>query len=342
MEDRVQKRTGRLTVLFLLAVTGLLFIVVKAFVFLYLPPSPRDQAPVEKILEIPDGATLRQTARLLFQNGLIESIESFVTIGKLVALEKHIIPGEYKLHTHMLPLEVIERLKTGKVIQVRITIPEGYSMAQIADLAEERRLAKAEDFLRRAKDPEFIRTLGYELETLEGYLYPDSYAFSRRAGVDAILTTLVRTFGSVYTEEMKERAEAIGMTQHEVVTLAAIIEKETSDEAERGLISAVFHNRIRQNMRLQSDPTVIYAVPRFDGNLTRRHLKIRSPYNTYRVKGLPPGPITNPGKAALLAALYPVPVDYLYFVSKNDGTHYFSKTLAEHNRAVQKYQLRRS
>jgi UPF0755 protein len=242
----------------------------------------------------------------------------------------------------MLPLVIFVLKKSGRVVQYEITIPEGYTLAQISRVVEEKRLARSDEFIRRATDPVFLQSLGYDTDSLEGYLYPESYYFSKRVGSEGILRALVKRFEAVYTPEMEKRAEEIGMTRLEVVTLASIIEKETSVEEERPVVSAVFHNRIKKKIPLQSDPTVIYGLPHFNGNLTRKNLKNRSPYNTYRVKGLPPGPIANPGKASLWAALNPAPVEYLYFVSKNDGTHYFSKTLTEHNRAVQKYQRRRS
>ena len=323
----------------LLIGTVFLFGVVQEVTFLYIPP---DRERVQRVLEIPEGTTLRETARLLFQNGLITRVESFVVVGKLLAVERRIIPGEYAFHTQMLPLEIIGLIKSGRVIQYEITIPEGYTLAQISRVVEEKKLARSDEFIRRATDPVFIQSLGYEADSLEGYLYPESYYFSKRVGSEGILRAMVKRFEAVYTPDMEKRADEIGMTRLEVVTLASIIEKETSVDEERPVVSAVFHNRIKKKIPLQSDPTVIYGLPHFNGNLTRKHLKIRSPYNTYRVKGLPPGPIANPGRASLWAALNPVSSEYLYFVSKNDGTHYFSRTLAEHNRAVQKYQRRRS
>ncbi len=328
-----------MAVVLLLIGTVFLFGVVREVTFLYIPP---DRERAQKVLEIPEGTTLRETARLLFQNGLITSVGSFVVVGKLLAIERRIIPGEYAFHTRMLPLEIIGLIKTGRVIQYEITIPEGYTLAQISRVVEEKGLARADEFVRRATDPVFVQSLGYETDSLEGYLYPERYYFSKRVGGEGILRVMVKRFEAVYTPEMEKRADEIGMTRLEVVTLASIIEKEASVDEERPVVSAVFHNRIKKKIPLQSDPTVIYGLPHFDGNLTRKHLKIRSPYNTYRVKGLPPGPIANPGKASLWAALNPAKADYLYFVSKNDGTHYFSRTLTEHNRAVQKYQRRRS
>jgi peptidoglycan lytic transglycosylase G len=328
-----------MAVALLLVGTALLFAVVQEVSFLYIPP---DRERTQKMLEIPEGTTLRETARLLFQNGLITSVQSFVVVGKLLAIEHRIIPGEYAFHTRMLPLEIIALIKSGRVIQYEITIPEGYTLSQISHLVEEKGLARSDEFIQQATDPAFIQSLGYDGHSLEGYLYPETYYFSKRVGSEGILRALVKRFEAVYSPAMDHQAKEIGMTRKEVVTLASIIEKETSVDGERPVISAVFHNRIKKNIPLQSDPTVIYALPHFDGNLTRRHLKTRSPYNTYRVKGLPPGPIANPGAASLWAAVNPAAVDYLYFVSKNDGTHHFSKTLAEHNRAVQKYQRSRT
>ncbi|HEY5594325.1 MAG TPA: endolytic transglycosylase MltG [Nitrospiria bacterium] len=339
MKTTRQRRIGRMAIALLLIGTVFLFGVVQEVTFLYIPP---DRERVQRVLEIPEGTTLRETARLLFQNGLITRVESFVVVGKLLAIERRIIPGEYAFHTQMLPLEIIGLIKSGRVIQYEITIPEGYALAQIGRVVEEKGLARADEFIRRATDPVFIQSLGYEADSLEGYLYPESYYFSKRVGSEGILRAMVKRFEAVYTPDMEKRADEIGMTRLEVVTLASIIEKETSVDEERPVVSAVFHNRIKKKIPLQSDPTVIYGLPHFNGNLTRKHLKIRSPYNTYRVKGLPPGPIANPGRASLWAALNPVSSEYLYFVSKNDGTHYFSRTLAEHNRAVQKYQRRRS
>jgi peptidoglycan lytic transglycosylase G len=339
MEDVGNRRIGSIAVALLLVGTVILFLVVQEVTFLYIPP---DRDRIQKVLEIPEGTTLRETARLLFQNGLITSMESFVVVGKLLAIEHRIIPGEYAFHTQMLPLEIIGLIKSGRVIQYEITIPEGYTLAQISRVVEEKGLARSDEFIQRATDPAFIQSLGYNGRSLEGYLYPETYYFSKHVGSEGILRALVKRFEAVYTPEMDHQAHEIGMTRKEVVTLASIIEKETSVDEERPVISAVFHNRIKNDIPLQSDPTVIYALPHFNGNLTRRHLKSRSPYNTYRVKGLPPGPIASPGIASLWAALNPAAVDYLYFVSKNDGTHYFSKTLSEHNRAVQKYQRRRT
>ena len=342
MENRAWTRTRILAAAALFVLTISLFVVTQGAIFLYRVPQPRGEVRIQKVLVISEGETLRDTARRLYQQGLITRTEPFILAGKILAIEHRVIPGEYEIHNQMSPLDILRLLKDGLVIQYQVTIPEGFSLVQIALLLEEKGLVQADAFIQRAQDPKFIRSLGYEEDSLEGYLFPESYYFPKRIKIDEILRGLLREFEKTYTPDMAARAEVLGMTRHEVVTLAAMIEKESSVDSERPLVSAVFHNRIRKGIRLQSDPTVIYAIPNFDGNLTRRHLRTPSPYNTYTVKGLPLGPIANPGKASLLAALYPASVKYLYFVSKNDGTHYFSLTLREHNRAVRRYQQKRS
>ena len=181
--------------------------------------------------------------------------------------------------------------------------------------------------------------MGIPGKTVEGYLFPETYFFQKQASAEKIIRAMIGRFKSVFTKEWKNRAQELGFSVHEIVTLASIIEKETGVAKERSIISSVFHNRLEKGIRLASDPTVIYGIENFDGNLTRQDLRTRTPYNTYTNYGLPPGPIANPGKAALEAALYPADTPYLYFVAKPDNTHHFSTTLAEHNRAVRKYQL---
>ncbi len=238
----------------------------------------------------------------------------------------------------MRPLQVLNHLKKGIVHQYEVVIPEGYAVRQIAQVLEEKGLAEAEQFMALAADSELAESLGIPSDNLEGYLFPSTYFISRATTAEEIIRQMVRAFHTAYTSDLREREREMGLNTHEVVTMASIIEKETSSEAERDLISGVFHNRLKRNMRLQSDPTVIYGIADFDGNLKRVHLQTDTPYNTYRRRGLPPGPIANPGRASLIAALYPASVDYLYFVSRNDGTHYFSRNIDEHNRAVARFQ----
>lgn len=300
-------------------------------------PDPQSPPPVQ-LIDIPDGATLRQVAVLLEREDLIRSEWGFVALGKLVWAERRVQAGEYALHAAMPPGDILADILNGRVYLHAVTIPEGYTLAQIAEaLAQEGIVDKAE-FLRVAGDRELLRSLKVDAPSPEGYLFPDTYRFPKRTKPRDVLRTMVDTLWESFTPELRARAEEMQWSPHAVLTMASVIEKETGVAAERELISAVFHNRLKRKMALQSDPTVIYGIPDFDGNLHKRDLSRENPYNTYRHRGLPPGPIASPGLGSIKAALYPAAVPYLYFVSRNDGTHQFSSTLAEHNRAVDKYQ----
>lgn len=311
---------------------------VQGILFLKNAPSTVE---VYKVVEIPDGASLGEAAALLHREGLLTKPLHFRLLGKWTRSDKNIKPGEYALHTAMRPMEILDLLVRGKILQHPVTIPEGSTLAQVGKALEEAKLLSAEIFLKVVHDPSLLNEFGIEGETMEGYLFPDTYYFAKRTPPFEIVKRMVTQFQTVYNESLRKRADELGMTQREVITLASIIEEETASPPERPLISAVFHNRLKKKMRLQSDPTVIFSLTDFNGNLTKKSLQVPSPYNTYRFNGLPPGPISNPGKEAIYAALFPAEVGYLYFVSKNDGTHFFSATLRDHNSAVRKYQLRR-
>lgn len=293
-----------------------------------------------RIIDIPEGTTLRQVAALLEKEHLIASRWGFLLLGKLTWADQRILAGEYALHAGMRPSEILLEIVNGRVVRYSVTVPEGYTAVQIANLLGEKELADPAEFLRLVHDRDFIRTLNLDAAHLEGYLFPDTYQFARHMKATDIIGAMVSNLWQTFTPELRARASELHMSPHQVLTLASVIEKETSMEAERDIISGVFHNRLRRRIPLQSDPTVIYGLSQFDGNLRKRDLSVASPYNTYRVMGLPPGPIASPGAGSIRAALYPVPSTYLYFVSRNDGTHQFSSTLAEHNRAVDKYQRR--
>lgn len=327
------KRVLSLGVVLLLG--GALFFLIASSIL-----SPAGNQTLHRVVHIPEGASFQQVASILESNRLIANRWAFMVLGKVMNVERRVIPGEYELHAGMTPLEILSQLERGKVLLHAVTIPEGYTVAQIAELFEIKGLAPASELKRLAQDRPFIRTLGLDVPSLEGYLYPDTYLFARPTPSRQVLRTLVSALQEVLTPELRTRATALGMTIHEVLTLASIIEKETGRSNERTLVSAVFHNRLRHDppLPLQSDPTVIYALHAFDGDLKKRDLRIDSPYNTYRTIGLPPGPIANPGAEAIEAAVHPEDTNYLYFVSKNDGTHVFSETLAEHRRAVDRYQ----
>jgi len=280
-------------------------------------------------------------AHLLKEERLIKNGLTFRVLAKVKGVEDRLQAGEYELSSSLNLSRILSKIEKGEVLAHPFTIPEGYNIRQIASVLEEKGLAEKERFVALAEDAKFISRFGIQAKSLEGYLFPETYRVSKGMNEEEIIELMVSQFNKAVTQKDRKRAEELGFTFHETVILASIVEKETSAAEERALISAVFHNRLKAKRPLQADPTVIYALGEtFDGNLRKEDLKIDSPYNTYRYRGLPPGSIGNPGKEAIQAALYPADVDYLYFVSRNDGTHKFSSSLEEHNRAVWKYQKR--
>lgn len=290
---------------------------------------------------VPEGATLDQTAGLLEDQGVVRFPLVFSRIVWVMGKDRSIRAGEYSLHSSMSPREVLQMLCRGEVVLHKVTVPEGFTVKQIATLLEKSGIASAQEILAESRKIGFIEAFGFEGNSLEGYLFPDTYYFAMGLPPREILRAMVQRFHSMYGPGLRARQAENGRRLHEVVTMASIVEKETSSRKEMPLIASVLVNRLRIGMPLQCDPTVIYGIKDFDGNLTREHLRTPNPYNTYLNKGLPPGPICNPGLDALKAVLYPEDTAYLYFVSKNDGTHLFSPTLKQHNRAVEKYQKRR-
>jgi len=301
--------------------------------------------PAERIqIEITPGTTLGEAARLLSERRLLPSVSAFVFLGYLRGVTDQIKAGTYELPLPIPPARILARLSEGRVKLVRVSIPEGYNMYQITDILVAAGINSREEFLSSARDPVLIRELNLEGDSLEGYLYPDTYYFAPGIHPAQVIRTMVGRFREVFQPLWEEAsAEAPpSLSPREVVILASLIEKETSLPSERPLISAVFINRLRSRMRMDCDPTVIYGIWNdFDGNLRRSDLTRRHPYNTYRIRGLPPGPIANPGRESLFAALHPASAPYRYFVSRNDGSHKFSITLAEHNRAVNTLQRSR-
>jgi len=304
--------------------------------FLHTPAGDQKQAIS---FTITPGQSLKQVAANLKKNGLITNSSQFNLYVQYKRATTQLRAGEYELSSAQTPAQILDLFLKGKVRLYRLTIPEGLNMDEIALLVQQTHSCDPIQFLSLCTDIDFIKTLKVDSHSLEGYLYPDTYFFPKNTPCRQILQKLVDTFHKTYTEKWKERTKELGFTVPEIVTLASMIEKETGDALERPLISSVFHNRLKKNMRLESDPTVIYGDKAFDGRIRTRHLQRITPYNTYQIQGLPLGPIANPGGLALKAALYPDTSPYLFFVSKNDTTHQFSTTFSEHNEAVRKYQL---
>lgn len=313
----------------------LLLLVYQVHSFLYIPPARTAKA---KRVYIQPKTRFVTISHQLEKTGIIKSSFKFILLAKLTGSVNRVQAGEYELSPSMLPGEVLAKLVNGQIIQHMITIPEGYNIYQIADALSAEGLVKKEEFLAKAFDQEFMSDLGFEGPSLEGYLFPDTYAFWRDMEAEDVLRKMTGRFKKIYEQEYAEEAAKRGLSRHAAITLASIIEKETANRAETNLISAVFHNRLRRGMLLQADPTVIYGIRDFNHNLTKKDLQRPTPYNTYVIKGLPRGPISCPGRKAIKAALNPAPKRYLYFVSKNDGSHHFSYTLGDHQRAVAKYQ----
>jgi UPF0755 protein len=295
----------------------------------------------ERDVGIAPGTSFQAVCGILTEKGLVRQPWRFRLLARLRGLDKQLKAGNYRLSTDLSPEEVLAVLVSGREHLLRLTIPEGYNLKQIAAAVEAAGFGKGDAFLNMVRDPAVVKRYDLSAKTLEGYLFPDTYFFPADAAQSVIVDSMVKRFQEQFSAKWLKRAEALDMSVHEVVTLASIIEKETGDPKERPLISSVFHNRLKKKMRLETDPTVIYGIKNFDGNLKRRHLRTYTPYNTYKIKGLPPGPIASPGTKALEAALYPAKSGYLYFVSRKDTTHQFSTNIKDHNAAVRKYQLRR-
>jgi len=308
--------------------------------FGYYLSTPAEKGGDDQVFFVRDGSTLNEVTSELESKRIITGKRLFLLWARLMGYSRSIKAGEYRLSSAMPPLKILEILSKGAVITHLVTIPEGYTIKQIGELLEEKGLVKNEEFLAITGDPDVAKRYDISGQSLEGYLYPDTYQFGRGLSPMSVVEVIVKHFWEVIGP-LREKIEQSGMTIEEVITLASIVEKETGRAEERPIIASVFLNRLKKRMRLESDPTVIYGIKDFSGNLKKKHLTQRTPYNTYVIRGLPPGPIANPGKEAIEAVLFPAKTDYLYFVSKNDGSHYFSKTLVEHNKAVEIYQKKK-
>ena len=296
----------------------------------------------EVFVELPQGTSVGGIGSRLAAQGVVADAWMFRLAARYAGVERKMQAGEYRFADAASPLEIVRRIAAGDVFVQPLTFPEGKTIREMAGIYEASGLGTADQFRQAATDLTLLAELDPEARSLEGYLFPDTYALARSAGAAGVVRAMVERFAQELTPEVRGAIAHSGMTLREVVTLASIVEKETGAADERPIVAAVYRNRLRIDMPLQCDPTVIYALMlsgRWRGNLTRDHLMLDSPYNTYRYPGLPPGPIASPGGASIRAVLNPAAVPYLYFVSRNDGTHVFASTLAEHNRNVAKWQV---
>ncbi|MCM2286258.1 MAG: endolytic transglycosylase MltG [Desulfobacula sp.] len=338
IKNRFKKFTITVISLLIIALLGGVYLFMDISSFIKKPFRPGSP---EQTLTIVPGQGLKAIAEHLENQSIISNKLYFSVYAKIKKAGKKLQAGEYVLSGSKSPEEILDILVSGKVKLYRVTLPEGVTMREIAGLIEKEGLCEPEKFIALCQNPALIKKLEIQALSLEGYLFPDTYFFSRQTTCEDIISAMTGRFKSVFAETWQQRAKELGFSIHEILTLASIIEKETGAADERPLISSVFHNRLKKNMRLESDPTVIYGIEDFDGNIKKTHLQTRTGYNTYQITGLPPGPIASPGALSLEAALYPASTPYFYFVSKNDTTHYFSKTFEEHTKAVSRYQLKK-
>lgn len=297
--------------------------------------------PKEISFEVEKGRKVEEIAQNLKESGVIQKKWPLLLGYKLFYSHQSLKAGEYRLQLPLSAKQVLSILIEGKVYLHALTIPEGLTRREIAAHIESFSSMKKEKFLEASSNTNRISSWDKEASSLEGYLFPETYHFPKGVSAEEVVEAMVSEFEKTFHQEWKKRAQELGMSIREIVILSSLVEKETSIPEERRLISAVFHNRLKRGMKLDCDPTIIYILKeegRFTGRLRTKDLRLDSPYNTYLYPGLPPSPICNPGKESMEAALYPSEENYLYFVSKNNGSHKFSYTLKEHLKAVREYQ----
>jgi UPF0755 protein len=329
----------------LLGFLGLLVLVAAgaaAFMYWRINQPYRGFQGAEQFVEIPQGAGSLGIGERLVSSGVIRDMATFRTALWMSRKGRVLKAGEYRFDRALTPFETIDKIARGDVFVITVTFPEGHTIAEMAKIVEAHGLGTAAAFVQAAKDASLIHDLDPAATDLEGYLFPETYALPRRTDAAKLVRIMVARFEKVLTPELRQAAADRNLTVRQAVTLASIVEKETAKADERPLVAAVYATRLRIGMPLQCDPTVIYGLVkagRYDGNIHKGDLSFDSPYNTYRYPGLPPGPIASPGRASLEAAVHPADADFLYFVSRNDGSHEFARTLEEHNRNVQKFQV---
>ena len=331
------------------ALTALIILCLAGITSLYLVFDSRPDKSDDELahIVIRDGSSLSSIAQQLYEADIISSPESFKVAAKLLNRTRAIYPGAYSIPKGLTNTEAIEALAHAKAIEVTVTIPEGLRSDEIIGILSRQLNLDSLKMMSLLTDSTLLSIAGDGFTHLEGTLFPETYRFLENSDEFMVMAKMVRHFRESVDPEMLELAAALGFDLQRLITFASLVEKETAREDERRLVSSVYHNRIQKNMLLGCDPTVIYMLVlrgEWNGNLQRKHFAINDPYNSYLKRGLPPGPIANPGLASIHAALNPEKTDFLYFVGKNDGTgaHDFSKTLREHNNKVNRYQRRRS
>ncbi len=303
------------------------YILIQLFVPVY------DSAtPIE--VEIPQGATYKNAIDILADNKLIRDKFLFLALGKITGVDRKMRAGYYNFWSKISPFDVFQQLKKGKIIEYEITVVEGDSLLEIGEKLEAKKFISTGAFNALAHDKTMLTSLNIDAPSIEGYLFPETYKLPKGARPADIVRLMVGKLRESYTDDIKTHLQQDGWSENAVLTLASIIEKEAETDEERSVISAVYRNRLKIGMPLQADPTAIYGVKSSKIKIVSSDLKNKTPYNTYIINGLPPGPIASPGLKSIRAALFPAKVPYIYFVSRGDGTHIFTSSLSEHNNAI--------
>ena len=333
MRSTQKKRIIKISILTFCGLGTLCLISLLIGVFLMLPPTSSEEIVN---FEVPIGSSSRAIAKQLVEQKLIRSEYAFRIIIRHRGTGRRLRAGIYALRRNMALWHIVDEFEKGQVTLASWTVPEGLTTSGIAELWETTGFGTAEAFREAAESSCLLNQYGLEGKTIEGYLFPNTYKFAKGITAEKAVEMMLNEFKQQWTETFDEEARNLGLTRHEIVTLASVIEKEAQSKSERPRIASVFHNRLTRKWRLQADPTVLYALGNPKRLLTRADLSVDSPYNTYKYRGLPPGPIANPGIDSIIATLRPEKTDYFYFVAIGEGKHHFSKTLSEHNRMIRK------
>ena len=328
-------RIGKIRIAILTLCSLAILCLIASLIAVFLVSAPSSSEVVVNF-DIPTGSNSRTIAKRLATEKLIRSEYAFRFVVRHREIGRRLRAGTYALRRNMSLSEILDAFEKGQVTLVSWTVPEGLTMVAIAELWETSGFGTATAFQEAAEADDLLEKYRLEDKTVEGYLFPNTYKFAKGTTIEKVVEMMLDEFMKRWIETFDKEASDLGRTRHEIVTLASIIEKEAQSASERPRISSVFHNRLKRNWRLQADPTVLYALGNPERLLTKADLGVDSPYNTYKYKGLPPGPIANPGIDSIIAALRPEKTDYLYFVAIGEGKHHFSKTLSEHNRMVRK------
>lgn len=316
------------------SITVLLVAALLSARFVFFLYSPHGEGQTVKVIDFAKGSSLKKLADELVTEGVIGSPALFRLYARVSGVSGRVQAGSYQFSDAMTPPEILRKLVAGEVYEKLFAVPEGYSIFQLAEMLDGRGYFRKEPFLKECRNPQLLKELGIKGATVEGYLYPSTYNLLRIDEPAALLKLMVAQFRKVYDERFAALEKSSRLTREQIITLASIVEKEAVAPQEKPLIASVFFNRLKIGMPLQSDPTAVYGTRAFGGKVSGSDVRRNSAYNTYLINGLPPGPIGSPGDSAIEAVLNPATSGYYYFVARNDGTHHFSTSLDEHNRAV--------